>query len=289
MRVVNSMAANSMLRDLSVNTEKLSKLQEQVSSSRRINRPSDDPVGLVDSLRLRTGIDELAKYQKNAQDAQSWMEATDSALDDSGNIMQWIRELAVKSATVILTQTERDAVNKEIAQLKQQLIQISNSTYAGRYIFSGNKTHTEAYDSMGLYQGDDGVNQYEIGVGVKLPINVTGTQVFGNMFTTLDKLMSDISAGSVENISNVDLDQLDTVMNEQLYVRADLGARINRADLVIARADELTVNMSDLLSKTEDVDIAQVMMQLKIQESVYQASLQVGARIIQPTLLDYLR
>lgn len=289
MRVVNSMISSTILRNLNKNMDKLNKLQEQVSTTRRINRPSDDPAGIVDSLRLRTGLEEMDKYSTNAKDAQSWLEATDSALNDAVNMMHRVRELAVKASNSYLTPTELEAVSKEINQIKNQMVQTGNSTYAGRSIFSGTMTQDLAYDSLGVYQGNSGMIEYEIGAGVRLPINTTGEQAFGDVFTTLDGLMTDITAGNISEISNTDLGKLDDVLNQMLGVRADIGARINRTELVINRADELNVNMTDLLSKVEDADLAQVMMKLKVQENVYQASLQVGARIITPTLMDFLR
>lgn len=288
MRITNSVFIKTMLRDINKNMDKLSKIQEQMATTKRINRPSDDPVGLVDSLRLRTGLEELDKYKSNAEDARSWIEATDSALDDVDSILQRVREQTVKAANSHLTQDEFDSMNKEMKQLKQQLIQISNSTYAGRYIFSGTKTQSEAFDSNGVYQGNSGVIEYEVGAGIRLPINVDGLEAFGDMFGTMQKVIDDLSTGNVTALSE-DLGELDTVMKQVNEVRADMGARYNRAELVIGRADELNVNMTELLSKAEDADIAELTMQLNLQETIYKYSLQVGARIIQPSLADYLR
>lgn len=289
MRVVNSMISGTILRNLNNNLTKLNKLQEQVSTTRRINRPSDDPAGIVDSLRLRTGLEEMEKYSANAKDAQSWLEATDSALNDAVNMMHRVRELAVKASNGYLTPSELEAIGKEISQIKNQMVQTGNSTYAGRSIFSGTMTQDQAYDSMGVYQGNSGVTEYEIGAGVRLPVNATGQQAFGDVFTVLEGLITNLNSENIAGITNTDLDKLDGVVDQMLGVRADIGARVNRTELVINRTDELNVNMTDLLSKVEDADMAQVLVKLKIQENVYQASLQVGAKIITPTLMDFLR
>ena len=289
MRVVNSMISGTILRNLNNNLTKLNKLQEQVSTTKRINRPSDDPAGIVDSLRLRTGLEEMDKYSSNAKDAQSWLEATDSAMGDAVNMMHRVRELAVKASNGYLTQSEFDAIGKEIGQIKNQLVQTGNSTYAGRSLFSGTMTHDQGYDSLGVYQGNSGKIEYEIGAGVRLPVNTTGTEAFGDVFNALEGLMTNISSKNISEISNTDLGKLDDIYDQMLGVRADIGARINRTELVINRTDELNVNMTDLLSKVEDADMAQVLVKLKIQENVYQSSLQIGAKIITPTLMDFLR
>lgn len=268
----------------------MEKSQEQLASGKRINRPSDDPVGLVYSLRLRTALTELDQYSSNAEDAKSWLDTTDSALDESGTILQRIRELAVNAASDQLTQTERDAITQEVQQLKQQLVQVGNTTYAGKYVFSGTQTLTASFDNTGAYQGNNGAINYEVGVGVQIPVNVDGAKAFGNMFTVIDNFLADLAPpGNAADISNNVLGQLDTEINNQLEVRAEVGARVNRLDLATNRMDSDKVNLTGLLSKTEDVDVAQLITQLKVQESVYNSSLAAGARIVQPTLMDFLR
>ena len=288
MRVTNSMLINTVLRDLNNNMSKMSKSQEQLSSGRRINRPSDDPVGIVSSLRLRTSLTELSQYKSNAQDASSWLDTTDQALDESGSILQRIRELAVGAANDYLTQTERDAIYKEVDQLRLQLVSVGNATYAGKFIFSGTQTQTASFNDTGVYQGNTGVINYEVAIGVQIPINVDGTTAFGNAFTAVNQFLNHLTTGDVTDIT-ADIGQLDLAINNQLEVRADIGAKVNRLELAINRMDADNVNLTALLSKTEDVDMAELITKLKMQESVYNSSLSAGARMVQPTLMDFLR
>jgi len=288
MRITNSMMINTVLRDLNNNLSKMSKSQEQLSSGRRINRPSDDPVGIVSSLRLRTSLTELAQYKTNAEEASSWLDATDQILDESGEILKRIRELAIGAANDHLTQTERDAIYKEVDQLKQHLITAGNSTYAGKYIFSGAQTLTASFDNIGAYQGDNGVINYQIAIGVSIPINVDGATAFGTAFTAIDQILTDLQTGTASDISG-DIGQLDLAINNQLEVRADIGAKVNRLELAINRMDAQNVNLTGLLSKNEDADMAALITQLKMQENVYNSSLAAGARMVQPTLMDFLR
>ncbi len=289
MRVTGSILVNTFLRNLNSNMDKISKSQEQLSSGRRINRPSDDPVGLVDALRLRTGLDELAKFKGNCEDGSSWLETTDSALNDSVNTLHRIKELTIQAASDHLTSDDRDAIVKEVGQLKQHLIQVGNTKYGDRFVFSGTETRTASFDNSGNYQGDTGVIDYEIAAGVKLSVNVDGSKAFGNLFQVMDNLISDISAGNVSDISNIRLGELDTELQNQLEVRAEVGSRLNRLEFSINRMEEMDVNMTGLLSKAEDVDITKLITQMKMQESVYNASLATGAKIIQPSLIDFLR
>lgn len=289
MRVTNSYFVNSMLYDLNRNMTKLAKIQEQASTTKRINRPSDDPMGLNDALRLRTGLEELEKYKANAEDAQSWLQETDSALDESGDVLARVRELVIKAANDSLDATDRDAIVKELNQLKEHMVQVSNTSYAGRYVFSGTMTQTPPFDDTGVYKGNTDSIQYELGAGLKLPINVTGDEAFGDVFSTLDTIINDVTNGNSDALSNADLTNLDNVINKQLMIRSDIGARVNRTDLIINRAEDLNTNMTGLLSNVEDADMAEVSLLLNLQVVSYQAALKVGAQIIPTSLLDYLR
>lgn len=288
MRITNSVMTGTLLRNLNKNSEIINKYQEELSSGRRINRPSDDPVGIVYALRYRGNLEEISKYKSNAEDAKSWLDTTDSALSESGDILNRLRELVVQASNGASPQEARDAINQEVSQLSQQLNQIANTTYAGRYIFSGTNTLTPAFDATNTFQGNTKSLNYEVGVGTKIATNVDGTQAFGNIFSIMSTLQTNLSTGNIAGISG-SLTQIDSSINQQLSTRSEVGARINRIDLAINRMDDQNTNITDLLSKTEDADTTEVITQLKTQENIYQASLATGARIIQPSLVDYLK
>jgi flagellar hook-associated protein 3 FlgL len=128
-----------------------------------------------------------------------------------------------------------------------------------------------------------------VGIGITIPVNVDGSQAFGNLFTVLDDLINDLNTGNISNISNTRLGEIDTAMDQQLQVRADIGAKTNRIEFAVNRMESQNVNLTGLLSKTEDVDMAELITRLKMQENVYNSSLSAGARIVQPTLMDFLQ
>lgn len=288
MRVTNSTMINTLLTNLGKSMSKMTKLEEQASTGKRINRPSDDPVGLNRSMRLKTSLSELDKYSSNASDAKSWLESTESALSESKDVLDRVRELTIQAANDDLNQTDRDAIVAELKELKDHMVQVANSTYEGRYLFSGTQTQTPAFSDDGVYQGNTDSMEYELSVGVKVPVNVDGQSAFGGVFDIMDTLIDDVTNGNTDNLSGNDLENLDTVINQQLEITSDVGARVNRADLIINRADELTTNMTSLLSDVEDADYAEVSLEYASQQSIYNAALEVGAKIIQPTLLDYI-
>lgn len=275
----------------------MNKTNEQLVSGLSINRPSDDPAGITYALRLRTNLTENEQFQKNVSDARSWMETTDATLDDAGQALQRARELTVQAANGTNDPSALEAINLELDQIKQQLEGVANSDLGGRYIFSGTKTNIAPY-SAGVWNGNDKLLQHEIGPGIKLPINITGDKVFGtsstdsagvdSVFEAFDNLKAAVTSGVGSDISS-QLTELDKWVNKNLSTRAEIGARINRLELTSNQLSSVNLNLNGLLDKTENVDQAKAITELKMQESTYNTSLAVGARIIQPTLMDFLR
>ncbi len=228
MRITNNMLVNNMLNNITNNLTRMDKYQNQLATGKKIQVPSDDPVVAARALKLRTDVSEVEQYQRNIKDAQSWLEVTDGALDSIGSVLQRARELAVETANGSNTPEDTQKVQKEIEQLKTQLIHLANTTYAGRYIFSGYSTDKklinddEASSDFGRF--DINVNRlmenikYEIGIGDDININVVGGDLFnygGNAVNTGNGIEGDAVAGltvegtndtlviNVDNLGNV--------------------------------------------------------------------------------------
>ncbi|KNZ70097.1 flagellar hook-associated protein 3 [Thermincola ferriacetica] len=292
MRVTQSMLVGNFLSNLNNNYRIMNKIQEQLSTGKKINRPSDDPVGVVSSLRLRVGLTETEKYLNNVEDARAWLDTTDIALGQVSDLLHRARELTINGANDALAQQSRDALAKEIHQLRDQMIQVANTTHDGRHIFGGFKTTTPPFTAAGAYTGDNGSITYEIGVNVSMQVNITGDRAFINaqdVFQLLANIEADLTAGNTASLSNVRVGELDNAIDNILSLRSEVGAKTNRLDLTKSRLDEANLNLSELLSKNEDINTAEVITQLKMQENTYRTALAAGARIIQPTLIDFLR
>ncbi|MDI3281003.1 MAG: flagellar hook-associated protein FlgL [Bacillota bacterium] len=308
MRITNQMLTANLLRNLQRNVERLAKNNEMLATGRRLSVPSDDPVGIGRSEFLRTALVENEQYSSNVAEARSWLEATDAALEEMGNVLQKARELAVYGANGSLSGEARQALAKEVDQLIQQAVQVANADHGGRFIFAGFQTrpnppgYTAPYTGVPPtspwtavnYNGGPSTDamEYEIGQGVTLRVNVTGEQAFGpagsDLFSALIGLRDHLTANNVAAVSN-DIAVLDGFMDNLLQWRAEVGARMNRLEATQDRLSAQKVNLTRLLSQVEDADMAQVILDLKMQESIYRAALDSGARIIQPTLLDFLR
>jgi flagellar hook-associated protein 3 FlgL len=296
MRVTDGMLITNFLNDYNNNLERLQKNQNMLSTGKRISRPSDDPVAVATSLRIRTDMTRNDAYTKNADDAKSWLDITDTALNQLGSLLQRTRELAVEGSNGTLTQEDMQKIANEIEQLKAQMIQVGNTQYNGRYIFAGFKTTTQPFsETNNSYSGDNGVIEFEVGAGGnKIAVNVTGDKVFdvsggtSQLLTVMDKLKNALDSGDHQAVSNLIVD-VDKQMENVLAVRAEVGAKSNRIDLIKNRLQDDNYNFTALLSKNEDADLAQVITNLKMDENVYRASLAAGARIMQSSLIDFLR
>ncbi|MDN5316901.1 flagellar hook-associated protein FlgL [Thermoanaerobacterium thermosaccharolyticum] len=296
MRVTNNMLVMNFMSDYNSNLERLQKDQNMLSTGKKVSKPSDDPVAVANILKIKTEIARNDAYTKNTDDAKSWLSLTDTALGQIGDLLQNARELAVQGSNGTMTQSDMQSIAAQVDQIKQQLIQVGNTQYNGRYIFAGYKTDTKPFsDGSNGYAGDDGVIQFEIGAGGNtLQVNVTGDKVFdvtsgtSKLLNVMDNLSNALKSGDNQTVSNI-IGDIDNQLQNVLAIRADAGAKANRIDLTANRLSDDNYNFTALLSKNQDADIAQVITNLKMDDNVYRASLAAGAMIIQPSLVDFLR
>lgn len=305
MRISNNMVINNMMFNMGNNLTRLDKLQQQIATGKKIASPSDDPIVASRALKTRTDVAEIQQYKRNVEDASSWMNISETTLGNMGDILQRARELAVQAASGSMSSQDTSKIATEISQCRQQLISLSNTAYAGRYVLSGYQTDKPLIDeTTGLYNiqvTTTGPNRedikYEIYGGDKINVNTLGTEVFGGtgvvgtspkLVDDLDKFISALNSGNTAGIGAAITD-IDSNIDNILMARADIGARTNRLDLTRNRLDSDDINFTKLMSENEDVDMAEVIMKLKSEENVYNASLSGGARIIQPTLVDFLK
>ncbi|PKM77591.1 MAG: flagellar hook-associated protein 3 [Firmicutes bacterium HGW-Firmicutes-15] len=195
MRITNKMMVNDLMRNINNNMNNMDLYQEQLSTGRKINKPSDDPAGIVKSLRLRTSLDEGEQYLANVADAINFMETTDASYQNINEVMQRIRELTVKAATGTNSKDENLAIAKEIGELNDQLKMVANATYGSKSIFSGTNV-TEAPYQDGKWVGNEESLNIEISAGVKMAMNIPDMKKF--FMGRLDALYIEPSSGIKE-------------------------------------------------------------------------------------------
>jgi flagellar hook-associated protein 3 FlgL len=303
-RITNSMIQRNILADLNQVSDRLSRTQMRAASGKQIERPSDDPFGASQAMALRGDLASTRQYQRNAQDAQGWQDATEQALSSINSYLQRARDLLVQGGSDSSDQTSRNAIADELEQVLKGIKQDANANYRGSYIFAGAKTSTAPYDVDGAdgYLGDEagldpavpGIAR-EIGPGVSLNVNTVGREFLGDgggdgkLLSTLRTAIDHLRAGDGASLRGADLPALDGNLDTLLEVRSRNGARTNRVESALVRLGQVEQSSVSQLSDVEDADFAQTMIDLSSQTAAYQAALRSGASIVQSSLLDFLR
>lgn len=316
MRVTNRMISENVFRNAGFHLEKMERLQNQLASGRAINKPSDDPTAVNQSMLLRNTLADQGQYIRNINQVNTWLQTSDQTIGTAQTVMQRALELATQGANGTNSAEAHSAIAMEVRQLKEELRGIANTQLAGRYIFNGSQTLQEPYPEFAAAAAPpaarvpsypspasipvaaklDSTDPLMAGIGpnVSIQYNVTGTDVFGatgdanSAFEVLDRLAYALESGDVDTTGSL-ITNLQDRIDDMSLKRAELGGKLNRTDLLNTRYGETEVSVKSLLSQYEDVDMPKVISELTLSQTVYQASLAASAKIIQPTLMDFLR
>ena len=291
MRVTTGMAQRHVLTDLRRVQERLATAQSQVSGGKRIEKPSDDPLGAERAMRLNDQLESTSAYRTAVDESRSWLDATDTALGSLGDIVQRARELTLQAANGATTAAGRQSIKLEIDQLTEQAKTTLNGAFDGRHLFSGTTTDTAPYSAAtgDAYQGDAAAVVRQIGPGVSVQVNVTGDDVLSGLLPTLRTLSAHLQANDVASLQTTDLKALDAGSDTLTAKRAQVGAITNRVDAAGQRLDDVFDVTTAFLSKTQDADLPKALTDLSAQQNALQAALRGGASLIQQSLMDFLR
>lgn len=313
MRVTNNTLINNMLRHLNRGLSRLDRHQQQLASGKQILRPSDDPAGVISVMELRSSLAENDQLLKNVTGALSWLESVDTVLGSVTSVLHRAKELTVYAATGTLNSDDRNAILKEVEQLFANVLELSNASHGGRYLFAGQKSTTMPFQRAsddpdspdywvikyhgGLANQETAALNVEINSNTVIDLNIiqaSGTnaedaedQVFLPIFNVLSGIIQDIKNDDPGALDQR-LGELEDALDGLLSVRAEVGAKLHRVALAEERLKDLHLNLNKMLSNIQDIDVAEAIVNLKNEENGYRVALAVGARIIQPTLVDFL-
>lgn len=313
MRVTNNTLINNMLRHLNRGLSRLDRHQQQLASGKQILRPSDDPAGVISVMELRSSLAENDQLLKNVTGALSWLESVDTVLGSVTSVLHRAKELTVYAATGTLNSDDRNAILKEVEQLFANVLELSNASHGGRYLFAGQKSTTMPFQRAsddpdspdywvikyhgGLANQETAALNVEINSNTVIDLNIiqaSGTnaedaedQVFLPIFNVLSGIIQDIKNDDPGAL-NQRLGELEDALDGLLSARAEVGAKLHRVALAEERLKDLHLNLNKMLSNIQDIDVAEAIVNLKNEENGYRVALAVGARIIQPTLVDFL-
>jgi flagellar hook-associated protein 3 FlgL len=293
-RVTETSMHTRVLGDLQRTMARGQKLQSQISSGKNLSRPSDSPTGTVTSLQLRGEMRANQQFTRNADDGLGWLGTIQDKLGDMSSQIIRARNLTVQATDAANSDQARKALAVEISDIKQSIIGEANTQYMGRPVFGGTTIGSVAYDDTGAYKGDLTETSRTVGPNAKVRIDANGRDAFGadgsgtQLFEVLDALSKAIEKGDSDGI-DAGLKNLDTAHDLLKSTLSDVGARYNRVEQMKQSATDHLSSVSSQLSDIEDVDLPKAIMELQIQQTSYQAALAASAKVIQPSLIDFLR
>jgi len=303
MRITNNMLSRIFLLNLEKSATRLIQIQERLSTGRRINRPSDDPIGTTKALNLRLLEKQNEQYQRNIEDASSWLNFNDSALGDLQTALIRAKGIGVQGSDDTLNEEDRKALAQEVNQILEHILSMANCKFKGKYIFGGTETTTPPYAATrdgttgeitavaSNPAGLDGEIIREIGPGVTISINISGHDVFTkdvDIFQTLIDLRDALNGNDPDQVRTL-LDNLDTSSDQIIIAQSQVGAKANRVEGALSWLQDENLNIVKLLSQTEDADMIKEIGDLQQQEVIYQSALALGGRILLPSLIDFIR
>jgi len=309
MRVTNNMLVRNLLRNLNDANNRMDLIQNRLATGLAITKPSDDPVKVGTILRYNNNISAMEQWKNNAKEALAYLETTEGILANMTSMIHRVRELAVQGANGSNSREDLEKVAKEVDQLTQQFQIVANSQVGSKYIFGGtiiNKPPMPDYPEPisspppvpTNWKGNDKVLEFEVGPNLSIPVSVQGTKLFGitagvggiesSFFNALHKLSSSLYDANQE-LTNEALEEIDGQIENILGLRAELGAKMNRMDVIYDQMDNSILNLKKNLSVIQDADMAETIMDFQSVQNVFRAALSAGSQIIQPSLVDFLR
>jgi flagellar hook-associated protein 3 FlgL len=290
--VTNATQTLTAQRNLQLSLQRQAQLYDQATSRQQITKPSDDPTATASALGVRADQAATAQYQRNVDNGDAWLTTADSTLTSVESIMRRVRDLTVTGANDgSLSGEAKEAIATELDGLKKSLLSLANTTYLGRTVFAGNSDAGVAFQPDYSFTGAAGSTvERRIGPDTTVRVDADGAAVFGtgsgSVFALIDGISNDLRTGVNvgPRLGGID-DRMKAIVGEH----AEIGGRQTRLDKA---KDTLAVGANSLeaqRSSLEDVDLSKVLLDLKTQDVNYQTAIAVTARVLQPTLMDFLR
>ncbi len=291
MRIGSKIMADHIKANLAKQSTQLMETQLQLASGKRINRPSDDPIGIGKVLDYRTTLQTIDQYRENMLDAKTRVEFTEAVLGQISEFIEDAKQIATNPDAA-----DKTAFAQTIANIRQQVLGLANSKYGANYIFSGHITDTPPFDATApyAYNGDSGSHQVIVGEGITVNIEADGSQMFidggDNLFQVLADLETALTAAPYDPVAvQATVDPLYRIAERVKLVRSELATDYRRLE----RTDEYWNNFSNAVETmrqtVEDADITQAAIDMQVQQTAYEVLLATAGQVIQPTLVDFLR
>jgi flagellar hook-associated protein 3 FlgL len=304
MRVTNNIMTNSIVRYLSNQNEALFKRQTIIASQKRLNKPSDDPLGMGNVLDYRQTLASIDQYQKNIEIGKTRLEVTETTLDLADELITLVRGIAQVESDG--TTESRLKAADSVKNLFDQVLNVANTKFNENYLFSGNQTKTAPFsrdDTLATtfdkytvtYNGDDGDVQIIVAENTVVRIDADGQPIFHdaasggiNIFDVMRDLIVGLENDDTAAISN-QVDLLDQAGMQLDEVRSTSVSIISQLQMTEKYWLNYKPRMEQLLSKAEAADITKAVVELQAIELAYESTIATAASIMQPGLMQFLK
>jgi flagellar hook-associated protein 3 FlgL len=288
MRVTNKLMADKVNYQLARQTELMTRTQEKIITGKRINRASDDPSGMSSVLSYRSTLSGLEQFTENITKGKLHIDSVDSVLQTTTDLLREAKAIAFDPAP-----DRRAELAAEVGVIRQQLLDMANYKIDGKYAFSGDTTNTTPYNSTTwTYNGDGGTKDMIVGKNMNTSVTADGRQIFGpdgdNMFDILNDLESGLALDDPVAIKS-QISRIDAAVDRITSVRAKNAGVNKRLDAAENHYAYYKNSVEGMLSKTEDADVAQAIINFKVQQTTYESTLATSSMILQKSLIDFLR
>lgn len=299
MRITTMMNYTNAINSLNKSANTIRKYENQLFTGKKVNTASDDPISMTSILNNRRELGNITQYSKNIATVKSTLNTAEGALTQLSDLLSRCKELVTQGSNGTYNDEAREAIAQEIRELKDQAGLLANTKYGDYYLFGGVDTKTPPYNrETQQWQANKAADRplnIEVSLNTHININMDGEGIFngggvaGNLFDLMDNIVNDLVTGNVNSLSDVRIEELDAAITQVTNSLSKIGSTLNRLDIIDEKNTELELNAKEDLSNKEDADIDELYISLTTARAVYQAGLSVTAKILQTSLIDYLR
>lgn len=290
MRITDNMRQDQVLRNLQASSAAMVRAQQQVSTGQRFSQPSEDPVAAASVMRSTRALTGITQYRRNITATRSRLDAEESVLDQTTDILSRAKELAISQGTDTATAATRLDAAAEVDQMIEQLTNLGNTKVGEEYIFGGNQTSAAPFQTDGTYVGDNGVRQAEVSAGYVIDTTNNGNQLLVNsgVLSSLKDLRDQLRGGSAASVAAT-ITSIDSAFAQTQVSLAGTGSRSRQLDSVGENLDALESSLQTRQESDQGIDIAEATVRLVGIQNTLQAALLSTSQVMSMNLTQYLQ
>jgi flagellar hook-associated protein 3 FlgL len=293
MRITELTVIKNLIDNIDKTREKINQVQFKIATGKEINTVSDDPYIANSIMNLKAMINRNEQFQKNIDDAIDFLTATGDALDNFINTLIDIKSLLVEISNSA-REPDYETYANRLGELFKQLLDSANTNFKGKYIFNGTNTKVKpfSYDEKNdllISDLSNGGIKFEVNDGVYEKVNFTVEEIFGGreIFDLVHQIKSSLKNKIKPDISL--LQRFEQLFENIVSNSSEVGALMNRFNLLRKQIEKQNLILTELLSIRQDTDIAQQAINLQKGQLILESAYMLAGKIIQKSIIDYLR